>query len=1329
MRPLPDMYSLFMKRAHILTTLLLMTLLLPRTTLAQQQQQGVCARVKIEILQELTLERIGFLATLEVTNNDGQEPITEFSAELTFENPELSTAEQRHDASNLFFVRAPELENITAINGDGVIGPTKKAVVRWFIIPKIAAGGTNQVGTFYNVGARLSAKFRGVEIPEDVLLVNPDTIQVRPEPQLEITYFQPRDVQGDDPFTDQVESPIPFTLGVLIRNAGYGLARKVKIDSQQPRIVENKNGLLLIARLLGTRVQDSPLQTANLLVNLGDIPPGEARKGAWDMITSLSGEFIEFKASYTHASDLGGEETSVIKSLNAHFIAHEVLNDQPGRDSILDFLADTDRDGAMLPDALYESNGNILPVNHLANANTEGGGLSFKVNLAADKEGWGYMRLDDPGQARLKIASVVRNDGKVLNKNNYWTNIRYSKPGNIRHNYLNLLDLVELGNYQYTVTYEAGGQDTTPPVTRLQFSGTAVEAGGKFFITPETQLFFISDDESPVSIVYSLDGGQFLPAIPFQVRTPGEHTIEYYATDAANNRETTRSAIVVISDEAPELASMNLDDGPIIAAGDALSIRPSLAELTFQAQPSPTRVDAQIDVFRGVVGFANVSGVPSSPTRQTSATMTVGGDHVDYYKYKLGNGAWSNEAEVGTPIQLSNLSTGPQLVSVLGRSRNGEYPPESNAVQVNWTVNPNAPETMITGTPATPSRNRSAMLNVSGSGVTDYRWTINGGFYRVEAPVATPINLTGLSGNSQVVSVIGKINGTYQEMDNATTVAWRLDPAYGSDLSGLTKVRSVTIENVGGALQRFAWDGKNDAGTVMPPGWYTVRVTLKDALGRGGFATRLVQIGELSGESSVLADISRGGKNPHARGRWVVWQDQSTTYWQIYAQDLSDPNAAPIRLSTGNSNQENPRTDGRYVVWQARQPDGNWDVMFIDLLSQNPAARLASTSGTDEVNPAVDWPWIVWQERSTSNPNEPWQLRAINMSSPQSFLVHPGPQDQLDPAIQAGRVVWQDHRDVGFGEIYLKDLETGEQRRLTVNNFGQYHPAIYDHWVVWQDNRNGTVDIYGYDLLRNAEVRITNTTENEARPFLDGAWVVCEEDSLGVNSSNIRLIHLPSARSVPLTRSHSLKGRPAIAAGRIVWQDTDNNLTSIQAATVPAVQAVFQNQNTVAITQTMVDSQLNAYNLLALWSAQAGVEEITTYTALVPNVVSKTARLQNGQPGGDNFALTAGSFLWVKFDEKRVLDLGLSAGSPVNLASGVNVLSYTRFPSAYSSYRLLEQLGLTNVRAVRMLDSESGRWMVTQVVDSKPVGYDFRIPNVAVLLIDMANPVNQWKPQ
>ena len=1318
---------------------LAMALLMPcLAVFGQQQQQGVCARVKIEILQELTLERIGFEATLEVTNNDGADPITDFSAELTFENPQLST-NGIHDAGPLFFVRAPQLENVNDVNGGGIIGPTKKAVVRWFIIPKITAGGTSPDGIRYKVGCKLGGHFQGVELPPEILQVTSDNIFVKPEPQLEITYFQPRDVQGDDPFTPEVESPIPFILGVLVKNSGYGLAKALKINSQQPKIVENRTSLLLIAQLLGTRVNDSALNTANLLVNLGDIPPGQARKGAWDMITTLSGEFVEFKASYTHASELGGEETSVIKSLEAHFIAKEVLNDLPGRDLIRDFLADTDRDPDMVPDALYESEGNILPVNRLSNFQvgpSSPGGQSFTLTVDSDRSGWCYLRFDDPAQAKIKILSVVRSDGKTLNTNNAWTNVRYSKASgsNTRHGYFNLLDFVDIQTYTYTITYAPAAVDNVAPVTSLRFAGISSEANGRFYVTPETQMYFISEDTSPVSIQYSITNSPFIPGLPFFLRNAGEYTIRYFATDSVGNRENTNTAIIVVGQQPPDFANLTDSVDPIVQPGGALSIRPDRGTFEFRAEASPTSVDAHIDVFEGVVAWPVVANVPSSPTRATTANITVGGYLADYYKYKINSGAWSSEMPISQPLQLSGLGNGTYTLHVLARSEHGNYLAESNALQVTWQVDTAGPTTQVTGTPVTPSKSFGANLVVGGAGVTTYRWTIDNGFFRAPSGVANPIVLSNLSAGVHTVAV----RGTADTEQNPVTVSWNIDPAYGSDFSTLTRIKSTNINNIGAAQQSFSWDGRNDAGVFVSPGWYTVRIALVDELQRTNFASRLVRVENLAGVPEILADTSRGARNPYGRGKFVVWQDQSSGNFEIYAKDMANSSSVTERITTGLRNQENPQTDGQWVVWQSRQINGNWDIQYKNLNSSGEPQVLTSTSDFDEINPTIEYPWVVYQRRALGATTDPWQLIARNLITGENVPVSTATQDQLNPAIHNGRLVWQDWRDVGPGEIYFKDLETQAQRRVTTNSFGQYHPVIYDNWIVWQDNRHGQVDLYGYDLLRNKEVRLTATTENEVRPYIDSGWVVAEEDSLGILTANVRLLHLPSMSAIPLTRTATAKARPSLAAGKVLWQDTIGNSTFLQSAELPAFQGVFNNQNAVVLTDSVLSEAATAFSLLRHWNNQAGVTEITRYTSLHPNVVSETAAIIGGNPAGTDFPLTRG-FVWVKFGSSKVLDLGVDGAATVNLDSGVNALSYADFPNHYTAFQLARELGIENVRAVRMLDAQTGRWLVAKVVTQPAVGeqpslpvvigHDFAIPRVAVVLIDLETGISNWRPQ
>ena len=321
---------------------------------------------------------------------------------------------------------------------------------------------------------------------------------------------------------------------------------------------------------------------------------------------------------------------------------------------------------------------------------------------------------------------------------------------------------------------------------------------------------------------------------------------------------------------------------------------------------------------------------------------------MDFYKYQLNAGAWSAEFPASSPLTLSSLPQGTNTLSVLGRSQYGTYLDPSNAVTVGWVVDAAAPPTTITGAPATPTAAGSAQLTVAGAGVTNYQWTMNSGYYRAPSNVATPIVLTNLSAGPQAVGVLGEVSGVYQPTNKPTTVSWIINPLYGYDLSSLPAVRSVTFTNVAGATTSFNWDGRNGAGVIEPPGWYTVRIALSDGLGNTNFAVSLAQVGAFAGTNQIVADFPRGAQNPYARGRWVVWQDQSDGNSDIYAQDLTAANSSIVPVTHATTLQQNPRTDGRYVVWQAQQANGNWDVFVDDLDGTTGPQAVTSTPNLDE---------------------------------------------------------------------------------------------------------------------------------------------------------------------------------------------------------------------------------------------------------------------------------------------------------------------------------------------------------------------------------------------
>ena len=1311
---------------------MLLLLLLTTHVGAQTQYAGVCALVRMEIAQTLTIERIGFLATLRITNNVGDGDLTSLSAALTFEDPSLTTEEDGvDDSSNKFFVQPPTLSGVTGIAGDGIIPSGATAEITWFIIPKITAGGEVPTGIQYKVGVNLGMHIYGEPVPSEMTQVIPDVITVRPEPLLDIIYFQPKDVQGDNPFTMAiVEAPVPFTLGVLVRNVGFGKANNIAIASEQPEVVSNDQGLLMVAQLIGSRVDDDPTDYSSLTVNLGDIEPGECRKAAWDMITTLSGHFLSFDASFTHASELGGIETSVIQSIDAHFIAHEVRNDRPGQDLLLDFLADVDEDPAEIPDTLFTTNCDILPVNHLSDTTVSQAGFVVDVDLSATIEGWIYVRETDLLQDVVPIESVVRSDGKVLDPNNYWTNHQFDPYSNERLNYLSIFDYVGLADYTYTVTYLPPVADVIPPVTTIHFAGPFELVDDVYYLTRDTQIFFLVEDASPVGTYRRLDGSgldPFLPAYPFKIADYGSHTLDYYSEDMAGNVEVTQTAVISISGAAPDFTDLTMGSSTLVQAGQGLSVRPDQVEVSFQANGSAGHVDAEVEIFRGVEAYPTVNGVPSSPTSLTEATLTVAGEHVDYYRYRIGGGAWSDEWPVATPIAMSGLS-GLVAIEINGRSGHGAYLPEEQAIAATWTIGAAAPPEMIAADQETPTHSNDVSFTVSG--VDEYKAQLDEGAFLVPTDATVPITYTDLDEGIHSVSIIGR-NGTddFPPIEEAVRLYFKVDRNYGAALSELVLVRQESYPDVGADPITFLWDGRDDLGVLQPAGWYTLRVSLSDGLGRTTQRTQLIEVGDLTGGGGLISDGGGAQQlNLVAAGGWAVWQDQRSGDWDIHARRVADPVSLPVVISQTTLNQENPNTDGISVVWEERRPDGGLDIWIKALDSPDPATAVTDSAEFDERDPAVYGSRVVYRARAAANPDAPWQLFVTDLSTSTTVAVDPTTQDQLDPAIHGRLIAWQDLRDPGAGDIYLKNLADGLVTRLTDDPNGQYHAAVNDRWVVWTDSRHSQLEIYGYSLAGDQVRRLTDTVENESRPTLSDGWVVYQEDSLGVLLDNIRALHLTSLSTVQLTNIASRKHTPSMTSGKLIWRDERNGPSEAMVGDVPNLMPVYDNAGLVTVTDGMATYLGDAYQLLTLWQQQVGVTRVTRYTELVPTPVAEVVEWVGGVPVGPNFTLTPGSFLWVEFTGDTVLDLGFDPCGPIDLNDGVNVLSYSCFPDNYTSFRVIDELGVTDVRAVRVLDSFEGTWRVTAVEDGDVVGDDFPIPRAAVLFIEALNPVTAWTP-
>lgn len=113
-------------------------------------QDTVCARVKIEIKQKLTLERQAF------DNNTTDTGVIEdisVVVKVTDENGtpvEVSDDPNNHTAK--FFIRLTSKDKIEAVDGTGTVNPQTTATIDWLLIPAPGAAGNNPLGKKFLLG-------------------------------------------------------------------------------------------------------------------------------------------------------------------------------------------------------------------------------------------------------------------------------------------------------------------------------------------------------------------------------------------------------------------------------------------------------------------------------------------------------------------------------------------------------------------------------------------------------------------------------------------------------------------------------------------------------------------------------------------------------------------------------------------------------------------------------------------------------------------------------------------------------------------------------------------------------------------------------------------------------------------------------------------------------------------------------------------------------------------------------------------------------------------------------------------------------------------------
>ena len=136
-------------------------------------------------------------------------------------------------------------------------------------------------------------------------------------------------------------------------------------------------------------------------------------------------------------------------------------------------------------------------------------------------------------------------------------------------------------------------------------------------------------------------------------------------------------------------------------------------------------------------------------------------------------------------------------------------------------------------------------------------------------------------------------------------------------------------------------------------------------------------------------------------------------------------------------------------------------------------------------------------------------------------------------------------------------IHTNEMQ-ISTDTSAQANPHMLEHFIVWQDNRNGNWDIYGYDLNKGIECAICTADGDQTNPsigcgsILDDIIIAWEDDRNGNSDIYGFRLHpayfdLRLGSEITICTNPFEQTNPSSVGRYVVWQDNRNGGWDIYA--------------------------------------------------------------------------------------------------------------------------------------------------------------------------------------
>ncbi len=268
---------------------------------------------------------------------------------------------------------------------------------------------------------------------------------------------------------------------------------------------------------------------------------------------------------------------------------------------------------------------------------------------------------------------------------------------------------------------------------------------------------------------------------------------------------------------------------------------------------------------------------------------------------------------------------------------------------------------------------------------------------------------------------------------------------------------------------------------------------------------------------------------PEISDQLIVWHDyRKGDDADIYAYVIDSKEIIPI--ATSNVDEYNFSVSGGGVVWQQRQTSSlNHDIYYFNY--QTGQTTLITDPSTNQVNPDISGDIIVWEDNSHGSGDVYARINGNVVP------ISTATGAQIRPAIDGQRIVWIDYRHTNT-EIYLYDLSTETEIRITNDTVRQYYPDISGDYIVWlETDSNNQRKLYYYSISEQRKTFIADVNRLSAYPRIYNKLVVWSDNPSGVDRVYIYHIDTGQKEVIEYEPLYGSQLTPAIYQNTIVWED------------------------------------------------------------------------------------------------------------------------------------------------------------------------------------------------